>query len=698
MLNLKVDLEDLQLRLQSADGINEKIEILQSEEGIRDFCIMHPVATCLASFNNKQLLMLYLLVAIGQAEHVLEWPTRSEDAAEKLKTLLDDLWAVEQFYAPIGGVIGYHKSALALLQKPQAASEQHFDAPEGIDLTKSSKRHREALLHAIEHWGDFAEVYPVGGAADRLQLKSVQSYQSLPAARLSFAGKPLLVGMLRDLEAREFLHYKLYGKQLNTPVVMMTSPEKDNAAHIAAICQENGWFGRPKSSIKLLIQPLVPMLDENGCWVRSNPLELLLKPGGHGAIWQLMVQEKVFDWLMMRGAKSLHLRQINNPIAAIDSGALQFLGLGHMHHKAFGFASCLRLVGAAEGVNIIRRDSKGRFALTNIEYCSFERFGLQDKARAPGDPYSVFPSNTNILYADISKAKLTAERYPLPGLLLNFRNHGKKKVARIEAMMQNIADAYTAPSKEALPTYITFNERYKTISTTKRKFSKGSPWLETPEGCFYDLLKNAQDLLGEHCKMKLPKLNEEDFFDNGPPFIFLYHPALGPIYSIIEQKICGGQIVKGSELVLEIADISLKNLHLDGSLIIETSAVTGHIDPRGLRRFSNQTGRCILDNVTVENKGIAKNKEPFWKHVPKRTESMQIHLEESSLFIAENITFKGTHSIHVPANTCVVARQEGDQITYTSKPFKPDQPFYRYCATSDAYIRITLSNPLNPLS
>ncbi|MCB1108403.1 MAG: hypothetical protein KDK44_01990, partial [Chlamydiia bacterium] len=42
MLNLKVDLEDLQLRLQSADGINEKIEILQSEEGIRDFCIMHP--------------------------------------------------------------------------------------------------------------------------------------------------------------------------------------------------------------------------------------------------------------------------------------------------------------------------------------------------------------------------------------------------------------------------------------------------------------------------------------------------------------------------------------------------------------------------------------------------------------------------------------------------------------------------------
>ena len=191
----------------------------------------------------------------------------------------------------------------------------------------------------------------------------------------------------------------------------------------------------------------------------------------------------------------------------------------------------------------------------------------------------------------------------------------------------------------------------------------------------------------------MPKLDEEDFFNNGPPFILLYHPALGPIYSIIAQKICGGRIAKGSELVLEIADISLKNLHLNGSLIVETNAVTGHLDPRGLRRFSNQTGRCILDNVTVENAGITKSQEPFWNHVPKRAESLQIHLEESSLFIAENITFKGTHSIHVPANTCVIASQEGEQITYISKPFKPSQPFYRYFATSDARIRITPASP-----
>ena len=685
MLNQKIDLSDLQLRLQSAGNLKEKIAILQSEEAINDFFLDHPVSEYLNQLSQKQLFMLCMLIAIGQAETVLVWP---DDPGEKLFTLLDQLWDVECFYQPIGGVIGYQQSVLALLKKPEGCAKQSFEAPVGSDLTKPSQRHDEALLHAIEHWGDFAEVYPVGGAADRLQLKSTKNYASLPAARLSFAGKPLLVGMLRDLEAREYLHYKLYGKQLTTPVVMMTSPEKDNSTHIAAICEENGWFGRPKSSIKLLTQPLVPTVDEKGEWITKEPLELFLKPGGHGVIWQLMLQEKVFEWLLKRGAKSLHLRQINNPIAAIDSGALQFLGLGHMHHKAFGFASCLRLVGSAEGVNVVRRDSKGRYALTNIEYCTFERHGIRDRARANGEDYSLYPSNTNILYADIAKAQQTAARYPLPGMLLNFRTAGDRKIARIEAMMQNIADAYTAPSKETLPTYITFNERYKTISTTKRKFAKGASWLETPEGCFFDLLKNAHELLSKHCKMRMPRLSEKGFFEKGPPFIFLYHPALGPLYTIIAQKIKGGRISRGSELILEIADIACENLELDGSLSVETSAVTGHLDPRGLRRFSSQTGRCILKNVCVQNAGIERGSEPFWKHAPKRTESVQIHLEESSLFIAENVTFKGAHSIHVPAGTCMVASQKGEEISYTSKPYHPQQPFYRYGVTSDGLIRI----------
>ena len=687
MLQLKIDLADLQLRLQSAKDLLEKLSIFENESSIKKFCDTHAVGAFLPVLRDTQKLMLYSTIAIGQASHIFAWPQATKDVKEKLKVLLNNLYEVENFYAPIGGLIGYHQTALALLKPTEICKKQAFEPPEGIDLRSDNKKTRAAYLHAIEHWSDFAEAYPVGGAADRLKLKAASS--SLPAARLEFAGTSLLAGLLRDLQAREYLHYKLFGKQLTTPIVMMTSHEKDNASHIRSILEENNWFHRPKSSIKIAEQPLVPTLDENGVWCVKGPLDLLLKPGGHGAIWQLMARESIFDWLLNRGAKSLFLRQINNPIACIDSSALSFLGFGHKDRKAFGFASCLRLVGSAEGVNVVRKDSHGRYALTNVEYCAFERFGIEDIKRKKNDPHSQFPSNTNILYADIEKAKQTAARYPLPGMLLNFRKIGDKKLARIEAMMQNIADAFTASSKSNLPTYITFNHRHKTISTTKRKFAKGGSALETPEGCFFDLLKNAHDLLSNHCNFSLPELDEKTFFENGPSFTFLYHPALGPIYSIIAQKLKSGTLAKHSELVLNLADIDLENLNLTGSLIIDTPTPTGHIDARSLLRFSNQTGRCILKNITVKNKGKSRSKkEPFWSHAPKRLESLHIELDPSSLFIAENVTFKGTHAIHVPKNTCMTAHQSGSDIIYTTRPYDPTTPFYTYTATKDAHIKL----------
>jgi len=39
-------------------------------------------------------------------------------------------------------------------------------------------------------------------------------------------------------------------------------------------------------------QPLVPVIDaEDGRWLLTKPLKLMMKPGGHGAIWKLMHDE-----------------------------------------------------------------------------------------------------------------------------------------------------------------------------------------------------------------------------------------------------------------------------------------------------------------------------------------------------------------------------------------------------------------------
>ncbi len=44
----------------------------------------------------------------------------------------------------------------------------------------------------------------------------------------------------------------------------------------------------------------------------------------------------------------------------------------------------------------------------------------------------------------------------------------------------------------------------------------------------------------------------EQYLEKGPGFIFLFHPALGPMWDIIAQKIRGGALMHGSEVVLEV--------------------------------------------------------------------------------------------------------------------------------------------------
>ncbi len=64
----------------------------------------------------------------------------------------------------------------------------------------------------------------------------------------------------------------------------------------------------------------------------------------------------------------------------------------------------------------------------------------------------------------------------------------------------------------------------------------------------------------------------------GPGFIFLFHPALGPLWDVISQKIVGGSLTHGSELVLEVAEARLEQLHLDGSLQVRPTP-RGTVDP-----------------------------------------------------------------------------------------------------------------------
>ncbi len=638
-------LDHLSEDLQAAPSANEKIALLNSVPQVREYLQKTPgLNGLLAQMTPESESAAKQLIAIGQMDRLVgEGPI---DGKALLK-LLEKMIAVDSFYREIGGIVGYQKKILEFLggSVDRQSEISAFHAPDFIDITEETEGVLEAIRFGIHALPEIAEMYPLGGAADRLHLLDEKTGSELPAAKLGYAGRTLFEGLIRDLQAREFLYYKLEGVQIEVPIAIMTSEEKDNCRHVLTICSEHGWFGRRKEGFRLFTQPLVPAVDPKGNWYLLGPLSPLLKPGGHGALWKLARDEGIFEWLEGKSRKKALIRQINNPIAGLDYGLLAFVGLGVKKDGDFGFASCSRLVQSAEGVNVVIEKKNGDTALTNIEYCDFAKYGIEDRPLKEGEPYSRFSSNTNILFADLKAVENAVRTCPFPGLLINLKTtaYATEKgelrqgpMARLESTMQNIADVFVEkPAQAEERTFVTYNHRHKTISTAKKAYIAGGPVQETPEECFYVQLQSARELLAR-CGVSLPPPRSlDEYLLQGPDALFLYHPALGPLYSLIAQKISGGSFSSGSELQLEIADIQLENLQLDGSLFITASQPLGHYDEEGVLHFSNRTGRCILKNTSVKNGGVDwMASQPFWKNRFVRRGTVEIRLEGFSEFVA----------------------------------------------------------------
>ncbi len=694
----KVDfLESLLNDLSQLNSIEDKIKLLRNLPIVTEYLETNEeLNLSLNDFLLEAQFAILSVIAIGEGPIVFRGYKKESNIDFLVRTLAD----MENFYDTMGGIIGYHLTVLKLIaggNSPSLENETQFKKPEGLDLSNETQEVRDAIRYGIEFLPKMGEIYPIGGAGERLNLKDPKTGLPLPAAQLKFCGKTLIEGLIRDLQAREYLHCKLFGKKVVTPIVLMTSLEKDNDRLVKTILKNNRWFGRPMDSFKIFCQPLVPVVTIEGHWSMSEVLRPNLKPGGHGVIWKIAQDEGVFDWLAEHGRTKALVRQINNPIAGVDSGLLAFSGVGLRHDKAFGFASCFRLVRAAEGVVVLvekKKEKEFHYTISNIEYTNFEQYGIQDISSEVGSPYSLYPANTNILFIDLEEIRKAVDTCPIPGMLINLKStapyidlQGKKemmKAGRLETTMQNISD-YIYNSFDhrigedhfnKLRTYLTYNDRRKTISVTKKIYDAYKPLFETPDGCYYDILLNAYDLLKHHCGFDMPEVgNEAEYLKNGPGFIFLYHPALGPLYSIISQKLIGGKIAKGSELHLEIAEIYLKDFHLDGSLLVNADGLNG---------------KCILENVTVKNLGINRHaSNVYWKNVISRDEQMRICIQGSGEFVAQNITFTGSHLIDVPDGYRVTAYMHQGEISYRTE--KIEHPTWHWKYAFDSKNKIILS-------
>lgn len=645
----------------------ERLHHLHNLLEVRQFFISHPVVHALIQkCSQAQQIAALQVIAIGQGPIVFRLPEHLPNPLELLQRLLTQLVAVDEAYDSIGGLVGYHTTFLRLLQGETPPIPMKFFHPYGEDISLPTTRVRHLVKLGLENLPHMAEIYPVGGAGDRLSLRDERTGEPLPAALLEFGGHTLLEGLIEDLQAREALYAKLHGRQVVTPIVLMTSAEKNNDDHIHCVCESQKWFGRPRESFFIVTQCSVPMITSGGIWAMQAPLQLRMKPGGHGALWKLMEDQGAFDWLASQGRRAALLRQINNPIAGLDYGLLAFCGAGFSGSKAFGFSACHRVVGAAEGMDVLferRTDGKYQYGISSVEYTDFAKYGIEDVPKESSGKYSQFPSNTNILFVDLQAVREIIRSYPTPGVLINLKHtttyldacgaQHEDFAGRLESSVQNVADHLTLisetsveqPQQLSLPTYVTFGERSKTISVTKKQYVSGGSLLETPEGCYLDRLRQLRELLVDHCQFSCPAIpSEESYLLDGPTFHCHILPSLGPLYSIMSQKLRGGSLALRSELQLLLAELDVQELQVKGSLLVR----------------AGRAGRVCLRDIRVENRGIDWDGENrFWQERIVRHEALEIDVADGGEFVAESMTFRGAHRIIVPTGMRVVATGKG---------------------------------------
>ncbi|KAI8003697.1 hypothetical protein LOK49_LG08G00703, partial [Camellia lanceoleosa] len=156
----------------------------------------------------------------------------------------------------------------------------------------------------------------------------------------------------------------------------------------------------------------------------------------------------------------------------------------------------------------------------------------------------------------------------------------------------------------------------------KRKENKSS---------LLDIIRNAYDLLS-HRDIKIPKIEGNDkYVDSGPPYLIFLHPALGPLWEVTRQKFHGGSISKGSELQIEVAEFSWRNVQLRGSLKVVAENITARL---GWMK--------MLRECRVLNEGIdwTSRNNTYWKHDVQRFEALKVILHGNAEFEATDVVFQ----------------------------------------------------------
>mmetsp|Transcript_5001 Transcript_5001/g.7584 ORF Transcript_5001/g.7584 Transcript_5001/m.7584 type:complete len:706 (+) Transcript_5001:201-2318(+) len=551
----------------------------------------------------------------GSQAHVYsDWPEAGVQDEGKI-SLAEQLADLDESYP--GGLAAYLTKAKALLKESAEGvnpfSEFEASVPEGESLSYDgystpSMPFTDAEQEGLRGIADVVFVLVAGGLGERLGYSGIK----LSLETNLCTNKSYLEVYVKYIQAMQHLAELKTGRtNVKIPLVIMTSGDTDPMTR--ELLKEHENFGMDDDQIQIVMQDKVAALkdvtaglalDDNDRW------QIQTKPHGHGDVHHLLYREGFVDKWEEQGKKHVIFLQDTN--ALVINSIVPTLGVSLA--KGFHMNSiCIpRLAGEAAGAiaRLEHKTDSEKSLVINVEYNQLDPL-LSTQGDRKGDVaddtgYSPYPGNANNLVIEMGAYAKTL-RGEDQGVVLEFVNPKYKdatrtdfkKPTRLECMMQDIPKLFQKEMGSTANIGFTTFDRWFTFSPAKNSLESGIEAVaggNTAPGTMSSA--ESDKYIQNQRKLKFAGMDvdvthdEADFVTVGgipvtPGPRIILCPGFAITQEEVMNKIEGGKITKRSSLVLEGQHLKVKNLDLDGALVIRAGPECD----------------VTVDGLSVQNKG-----------------------------------------------------------------------------------------------
>jgi UDP-sugar pyrophosphorylase len=568
--------------------------------------------------TSAQGALIRALIALDQSHLVRAWPAPGVDDDAK-RAFAEQLSVADAGYP--GGVAKYIANARGLLAASRDGKNPFEgwtpSVPAGKVVKYGGQEHVELERVGVEEARATAFVLVAGGLGERLGYSGIKV--ELPVEQASETKYlELYVKNILALQNREASGdgvsvgccgaKSTAGAEVKSqmiPLAIMTSD--DTHEKTLSLLEKNDYFGASKEQVTLIKQEKVPCLIDNDAHLAlkdDDQYKLQLKPHGHGDVHSLLHTSGLLSKWMSQGKKwVVFFQDTNSLVFRVIPGAL---GVSKSMNLEFNSLCVPRKAKEAVGAISLLTHTDGRKMTINVEYNQLDPL-LRATTNPDGDVndatgFSPFPGNINQLI--VSLPEYAKQLKKTGGAIEEFVNPKYKdstkttfkSPTRLECMMQDYPKSLGTKAKVGFTVFdnwVGYSPVKNSPADGLAKFKNGDPTHTATSGEFefYECCAEMLRLAGadipaatidqEFNGMKLPM---------GPRVVI--GPNFASTFEELKAKIGKLKMTATSTLIIDGADVSIKNLDLDGTLIVD--AVKGH-------------------SVVID--GVVKNKGWNWKSI-----------------------------------------------------------------------------------